>query len=90
MVRLKVLGKVAEIIVVIIFQFQYGAIKSHKSYTYFNLFLYFNSSMVRLKDMEKGTTLKKHIFQFQYGAIKSSQDFGGSVGVDISIPVWCD
>ena len=57
---------------IIIFQFQYGAIKSLEIVGPDIPVSHFNSSMVRLKEWRLNTWYNaKLLFQFQYGAIKS-------------------
>ena len=71
MVRLKVAENAAEIIKIVAFQFQNGAIKSTLMLTSKQLIVSFNSKMVRLKvapDVLVKYTLVS--FQFQNGAIK--------------------
>ena len=52
--------------------------------------LYFNSTMVRLKELEKVGNPYVYKFQFHYGTIKrrGREDAGNNGG--ISIPLWYD
>jgi len=78
---------------VLLFQFQYGAIRRKKNQNFRQQeFQYFNSSMVRLeevnKEVEKSDSAK---FQFQYGAIRRDvYNIQFHLLLHISIPVWCD
>ncbi len=70
MVRLKV-PMTASRMFSMIFQFQYGAIKSRKMDGCTWYFDYFNSNMVRLKEvLAEKVKVEVEKFQFQYGAIK--------------------
>ncbi len=72
MVRLKDGYGIAFISYELLFQFQYGAIKSFKARKEQVKFSHFNSNMVRLKVKTLSQTEAIEItFQFQYGAIKS-------------------
>ena len=54
-------------------------------------FIYFNSSMVRLKVSQLRSSTTSSWFQFQYGAIEGFNGlFSRADGGNISIPVWCD
>ena len=80
------------LLIELIFQFQYGAIERIFSSDIIFCFLYFNSSMVRLKVATLHTIeLTDYEFQFQYGAIESIPN-AVTQGRNslISIPVWCD
>ena len=51
----------------------------------------FNSSMVRLKGVDKAIQQELIEFQFLYGAIKRGRgDFTLCWSTKISIPLWCD
>ena len=52
----------------------------------------FNSNMVRLKVVRRGSILMVHyVFQFQYGTIKSFNREKEKVEFDkVSIPIWYD
>ena len=92
MVRLKAFRRGLNSKNIMLFQFQYGAIEGQKEVEDKKKYLYFNSSMVRLKDL---------IWNFCYLAssnFNSSmvrlKDLVGRVRsmrhTSISIPVWCD
>ena len=53
------------------FQFLYGAIKRIGAFDTMLIFLRFNSSMVRLKEVTNAICEEYEMFQFLYGAIKS-------------------
>ncbi len=55
------------------FQFQYGAIKGGLTLINASAQLGFNSSMVRLKEVDSPATRLHVKFQFQYGAIKGRE-----------------
>ena len=74
----------------LLFQFQYGTIKSKKFATNIIKIGNFNSSMVRLKDLFGLVRVVLFIFQFQYGTIKSALNLTITAWVSISIPVWYD
>ena len=62
-----------------VFQFQYGAIGRLFDLDEIINFQSFNSSMVRLGDVEKGSSPEPVLFQFQYGAIGSLNQVTGPV-----------
>ena len=51
---------------------------------------YFNSSMVRLKEVDRKGNVQNSIFQFLNGAIKRRQPTFTVNPSSISIPQWCD
>ena len=53
------------------FQFHYGTIKRRYEEAGLNPYLYFNSTMVRLKGKAESAEATTSIFQFHYGTIKS-------------------
>ena len=72
------------------FQFHYGTIKSPVYGNIHTQYLYFNSTMVRLKEMGHRFCTYCRKFQFHYGTIKSECKvviFWVNV---ISIPLWYD
>ena len=73
MVRLKVLSEFPYLIVISLFQFQYGTIKREdKDGKKYPLDYGFNSNMVRLKEVNRNSiNALESQFQFQYGTIKS-------------------
>ena len=55
----------------VLFQFQYGAIRT-QNITYLHCFASgFNSSMVRLEQLLTNAARRLELFQFQYGAIRT-------------------
>ena len=58
----------------VVFQFHYGTIKSvNKRHTPMKCH-YFNSTMVRLKELKAAPAKSNMLFQFHYGTIKSVSD----------------
>ena len=72
------------------FQFHYGTIKRKFISSFIPFVIYFNSTMVRLKDRpdtNEDLTVK---FQFHYGTIKSWTKCATARTWSISIPLWYD
>ena len=91
MVRLKVYAKYPLILRIDLFQFHYGTIKRSQQDYYGTDFVYFNSTMVRLKESSGAQSHEGKLFQFHYGTIKSvGQEPAIELANDISIPLWYD
>ena len=54
------------------FQFHYGTIKRVRLQMVLTSWIYFNSTMVRLKASQPADIAGKGVFQFHYGTIKSA------------------
>ena len=91
MVRLKV-DFFVKCYFIILFQFQYGAIKSTEFYGAGDDVLLFQFQYGAIKSVERHRTrYYQEIFQFQYGAIKRIISLSSTVPpICISIPIWCD
>ena len=74
MVRLKVLLGLFYYTLLLVFQFQYGTIKSFSNQKRSLCIRRFNSNMVRLKDSQREEHGSSPQFQFQYGTIKRTCD----------------
>jgi len=92
MVRLKVAKIQAPYKPTTTFQFQYGSIKRYQAVYHPAYDSYFNSNMVRLKEILLiNTPIDIRKFQFQYGSIKSCICQHSLIGaIPISIPIWFD
>ena len=76
MVRLKEKGGILYRLDKAIFQFHYGTIKRQTICSDKDSYLYFNSTMVRLKESERKSRYKQVAFQFHYGTIKRDAVIG--------------
>ena len=72
------------------FQFHYGSIKIYYPHATIKDYIYFNSTMVRLKSSEKGIKDFDTSFQFHYGSIKINRLTLTKLIKKISIPLWFD
>ena len=73
------------------FQFQCGAIGSILPNNSGGVVRCFNSSVVRLVELDQTTgRSQRNVFQFQCGAIGSFDLLAGVLASVVSIPVWCD